>query len=105
MDYIANIFGLRSGKELTPNHFMGRNKYSADAALKGLEIKVNHMTYRRKYKVKELSDKPANQITIDYEEKDGNGNPMPTRKMTLVEFFVVAYGKTLTFPSFPVCCF
>lgn len=74
----------------------------ADAALKGLEIKVNHMTYRRKYKVKGLSDEAARDITIDYEAKDEHGNALPVRKMPLTEFFKLAYGKTLQYPFLPV---
>ena len=62
--------------------------------LKGLEVQVNHLTYKRKYKVKDMTAERASEVMFTIEEEGAS------RTVSVVQFFAEKYGKKVD-PNLP----
>lgn len=102
LEVAAKVHGLKNVAELLPKHFTGAFHSRVEGALKGQDVTVSHLTYKRKYRVKSLSQKSAQQIEIDFTKPDAEGNPVFVKKMTIEEFYKVVHRKELRYP-FLVC--
>ncbi|KAI1288251.1 Protein argonaute-2 [Halotydeus destructor] len=69
--------------------------------LKGLEVKVNHLTYKRKYKVKRLTAESANGLIIDYTQMGEDGIALPVERIPVAQFYSRHHRKQLKHPDFP----
>ena len=98
--YIAKVLEERA-ENFRPDTFKGRKLYQIVNALKNLEVKVSHLTYRRRYKIRNITDEAARDLVIDYMEPDENGVPVFKEKLSIEAFYERVYNKTLKFPHYP----
>lgn len=78
---------------LRPEHFQRANLYKQNQTLRNIEVKVTHLTYKRRYKVREISDQPASKIEMNYEEPG-----QPIERITIADFYQRKYNITLKYP-------
>lgn len=61
-------------------------------SLKGIQVKVTHQKVPRKYKIKSVLDKSANNMIIDVDN----------RKISVTQYFLEKYNKRLSYPHLPL---
>lgn len=89
LDYASDVLGV---DDIT--RFPKLNSGQTEAlsrALRGLHVKVTHQRHPRKYKIKNVMDRPARETMIDYQN----------RKISVVQYFADSYQKILSFPNLP----
>ncbi|CAJ0642584.1 11300_t:CDS:10 [Entrophospora sp. SA101] len=91
-EIIAKILGARRVEDLRRG-INERDRNKLERTLKSLKFHVTHKAnFKRRYKIKKLSDRPAQYITFERENQD---------QINVVEYFHAKYNLRLQYPFLP----
>lgn len=69
--------------------------------LKGLEIQVSHLTYKRKYKIVGISQEETHQLSFDFVKTGQQDQQLSTEKKTVIQFFRETYKRDVRYANLP----
>ena len=69
--------------------------------MKGLKIEVNHLTYKRKYKIFELTNIPLRNCYFELERKSPNGLIESLGNVSVPDYFETTYKRKLQYFDLP----
>ncbi|CAG2107473.1 unnamed protein product, partial [Medioppia subpectinata] len=89
--FICKILGLTREAFMALKGFRDSDRKRIEKELKGIQIQVNHLTYKRKYKVIGLTKESATEVKFEYKKTDPRGKETNMGMMSVVEFYEKHY--------------
>ena len=100
-DLINKIFAIKDGcSVMNSPKWTDSERKRIQKEIKGLQIEVTHLQYKRKYRIQGLSRESANEITFEWYKQSLGGRKIFKGRVTVAKYFAEQYQK-LKYPQLP----
>lgn len=104
---LFEIMARISAPEKTTDDFLRRTDFLdskfldfMSRKLTGLKVSTTHLPYKRKFKITEITRKPADELFFDM-ERSVDGRVVRVSRMSVAQYFESEYKRKLRYPKLP----